>query len=206
MHDVLYHHSRLCNLEEVKKQACVVSLKADFNPIKDCDCHNYSYCETYDVTMPKLDRPTKRSFRQFFASVYISLKSSTSISFLLKVLRKNEEEKQDKLDMDSLAVLSLKSTFGHFNVFFKELSMTLIEKRPIYNFVIVASYLGGLLVLYLGFNVLAVLELVDFGFNLVEYFSWQGKFWWLIKLLKNAKKWLTSRVELFRENTAIFPV
>ena len=87
-------------------------------------------------------------------------------------------------DSASLALLSIQSTFGRFTVYFSDLSISLIEERPVYNFVIVISNFGGLLGLYLGISVLTVLELFEFGFDFVEFMNLQGKhvrFWKKIK-------------------------
>ena len=53
--------------------------------------------------------------------------------------------------------------------------MTVIDERPVYSFVLIVSNFGGLLGLYLGFSVLTVLEVIDFGFDLLEYLNLQGK-------------------------------
>ena len=86
-----------------------------------------------------------------------------------------EKYEKEKLTMGNEALIAVKSTFGRFNVFFSELSMTVIEERPVYNLVSVVSNFGGLLGLYLGFSVLTILELVDFAFDMIEYFNLKGK-------------------------------
>ncbi len=71
------------------------------------------------------------------------------------------------------------------NVYFTDLSETIIEERPVYSFVEVISNLGGLLGLYLGFSLLTVLEIVEFWFDFVEYMQLKGKRKIMEKILKH---------------------
>ena len=110
-------------------------------------------------------------------SVYKSLRSNISQEFLLETLSKykSEDPKMDPADHAALALLSIQSTFGRFSVYFSDLSMTVIDERPVYNLVIVLSNFGGLLGLYLGISVLTLLEVIEFGFDVLEYMNLRGK-------------------------------
>ena len=151
---------------------CVDNYKAVFNPNRDCNCPNQCNAELYDVTVTDLDWPTKPAFEQFLASSHGYMRNDDSRTLLVDALEKYKEE---RLSINSHSMTSIKATFGRFNVFFSDIAITVIEERPVYNFVLVVSNFGGLLGLYLGFSVLTVLELVDFGFDLVEYFRLRGK-------------------------------
>ena len=167
----------LCSLDQTEARGCVDQLKNLFNPNLDCDCPNDCNSLTYDVTITKLEWPTKRSFPQFVMSVHKSLRSNISQVFLLETLSKYKYEDpfMDNSDHAALALWSVQSTFGRFSVYFSDLSMTVIDERPVYNFVMVISNFGGLLGLYLGISVLTVLEILEFGFDFIEYVNLQGK-------------------------------
>ena len=77
-------------------------------------------------------------------------------------------------------------------VYFKDLSETVIEERPVYSVVFILSNFGGLLGLYLGFSVLTVLELVDFGFDFIEYIRIKGKLRAYKKFIEDQKKIMTN--------------
>ena len=170
--DILYREGKLCTLEKIDSRECVDDLKSTFNPIRDCDCPNECNSNSYAVMMTKLDWPTERSFPRFLATVYSSLASQNSQKFLLDAIDKYQSEKST---LDTQAITAIRGTFGRLNVYFSDLSMTVVEERPVYNIVAIVSNFGGLLGLYLGFSLLTVLEVVDFAFDLVEYCNLQGK-------------------------------
>ena len=188
--DVFLQEAPLCNLNQSVERNCVDNFKENFNPRKDCDCPND--CETlvYEVMMTKLEWPTKRSFTQFAAAINGAVKSNKSLAYMLDAVSKYQEE---KLTMDDQALSSIQSSFGRFTVYFSDLSMTLIEERPVYSVAIVMSNFGGLFGLYLGFSVLTVLEIVDFGFDVVEYFNHQGKKLKVVKQNRIARR--TAKVD-----------
>ena len=170
--DISYNKSRLCTLHEYNATTCVDRLKAAFNPNRDCDCPNECNAERYDVTITDLDWPTKRAFSQFLASFHRYMRNDYSRRLLVDAL---DQYKDEKTSLDRHSVASIKATFGRFSVFFSDISVTVIEERPVYSFVLVVSHFGRLLGLYLGFSVLTVLELFDFGFDLLEYLRLKGK-------------------------------
>ena len=170
--DILYQEGKLCTLDEIEKRECVDHLKSQFNPIRDCDCPNECDSDSYSVMMTKLDWPTERSFPRFLATVHSSLSSQNSQQFLLDAIDKYQAE---KASLETQAITAIRGTFGRLNVYFSDLSMTVVEERPVYNIVAIVSNFGGLLGLYLGFSLLTILEVVDFAFDLVEYCNLQGK-------------------------------
>ena len=170
--DIFFREAALCSLGQTEARKCVDTVQEVFNPTSDCDCPNDCETLTYDVMLTKLEWPTKRSFTQFVAAINGVLRSNKSLTFLLAAVSKYQEE---KMNLDDQALSSIQSSFGRFTVYFSDLSMSVIEERPVYNVAIVMSNFGGLLGLYLGFSVLTILELVDFGFDIVEYFTLQGK-------------------------------
>ncbi|XP_075253526.1 acid-sensing ion channel 4-B-like [Convolutriloba macropyga] len=91
------------------------------------------------------------------------------------------DQKNDTLD----AINDLRKTFGTFTVYFLDHSQFTITDKPVYTFVKVVGNFGGLLGLYLGFSTLTVMELVDFMFDVKEYFQVTGKRHTLRKKNKN---------------------
>ena len=120
----------------------------------------------------QLEWPTNKSIARFITTNSQPSKlHDTSREFLLGVI---ENYWKDKLEGSQNAINLLRSNFGSVNVFLKDMSTTVITERPVYETVNILSNIGGLLGLYLGFSVLTILEIVDFGFDLFEYLRIKG--------------------------------
>ena len=170
--DLTYGESELCTLDKIEERACVDRLSDTFNANTECDCPNECTTSSYDVTITQLEWPTNRSLSRFVTNVYQQLNNDSAVLYTISAI---EKYLNDKLTNRQDGLSHLRSTFGSVTVYFRDLSETIIEERPVYNFVMIISNFGGLLGLYLGFSVLTVLELDDFGFDFMEYIRLRGK-------------------------------
>ncbi len=171
--DDLFHRGvPLCTLNQTEARKCVDSLRKNVNPSVDCDCPNECFSDSYDVTVTQLEWPTNRSISLFVTNVYQQLNNDSAVYYVRDAI---DKYLRDKLSNTQEGLAHLRSTFGSVTVFFPDLSVSSIEERPVYNLVMILSNIGGLLGLYLGFSVLTILEVVDFGFDIVEYIRLRGK-------------------------------
>ena len=155
----------------VNERHCVEDIDKHFSPNVDCDCPNECVRKTFEVEMTQSEWPTNKSIPRFINGVFEQLRTSAA-DFMVQVFEKYWNDKrvgsQDALN-------TIRSNFGQVNIHFKELSETIIKERPVYEVVNILSNIGGLLGLYLGFSVLTILEVVDFGFDFLEYLRIRGK-------------------------------
>ncbi len=170
--NIAYRGSTLCALDQVEARQCVDNLTETLNPSIACDCPNECVSESYDVTVSQLEWPTNRSISLFVTNVYQQLNNDSAVHYVIDAI---DKYLNDKLSITQEGLTHLRSTFGSVTVYFPDLSVTIIEERPVYTLVMILPNFGGLLGLYLGFSVLTVLELVDFGFDIVEYVRLRGK-------------------------------
>ncbi|XP_075247907.1 degenerin mec-10-like isoform X2 [Convolutriloba macropyga] len=170
--DLTFTESRLCTLDQKESRTCVDKLSETFNPNTQCHCPNECTSSSYDATITQLEWPTNRSLSRFVTNVYQQLNNDSAVLYVIAAIEKYLD---DKLAYTQEGLSHLRSTFGSLTVFFRDLSETVIDERPVYNFVMIISNFGGLLGLYLGFSVLTILELADFWFDFMEYMRLRGK-------------------------------
>ena len=197
MDNLLYHAVPLCKLNQTERRACVDDVNENVKPGHECDCPNECRSKSYDVKITQLEWPTNRSIARFVASVYKDLNGS-AIDYIIAAIGKYS---QDQTQYTQSALNQLRSTFGSVIVYFRDLSETVIVERPVYNFVLIISNFGGLLGLYLGISVLTILELVDFGFDLMEYMRIRGKKQSYHKYM-NEKMFVSDTQPLFSRSTS----
>ena len=164
--DTSYQPGILSSLEDVGARDCGDALRQEFNPTKDCDCPTTCNDVKYDFTSTPIEWPRPKDLFLNFGLRCILFWTTEVPEISMLDAMKNYNN--GTLFHEREAILAARSVFGRFNVYFSDLSTTVITERPVYNFAFVASNFGGLLGLYLVFSVFTILEDADLGFEFIE--------------------------------------
>lgn len=143
--------------ESIEDLDCIKNEENFFfeSEIEKCyaSCPSECFQVNYDLKVSSAKYPTK-----WYTSI---LKNSTNFQYLLNQSLLGEEKNID--------FLYLQQTMLMVNIFYDQMSYSLIEEQPELSIDALLAFIGGNLGLFLGISVLTVIEIIEFFFYLIYF-------------------------------------